>query len=204
MTETLWNERYKNEAYIYGTEPNLFLTSAARFLKPQSDILCLAEGEGRNGVFLARQGHRVSAFDLSSEGKKKAQRLAAANKVALDYTVCDVRDYDFEQRAWDAVISIFAHTDPDTRHAAWKNITRTIKDNGLFILEAYHPRQIADRYGTGGPKQIDWLVSLEELHRFFDGFDILHEAEIERDVQEGLFHNGKACVTQFICRRPAA
>ncbi|MBN2689113.1 MAG: class I SAM-dependent methyltransferase [Gammaproteobacteria bacterium] len=198
---TKWNERYSGEHYVYGTEPNRFLSSVAHLLKPRSNVLCLAEGEGRNSVFLAKQGHHVSAFDISTTGREKAQRLAKENNVFVQYEICDVNDYQFGYEKWDAIISIFAHTSSDIRDKVLPKIAKALKGGGFFILEAFHPNQVEHKYNTGGPKDVDWLVSLEELCDFFVGFEIIHAKEIERAVTEGLFHSGKAYVTQFVCRK---
>ncbi len=196
-----WNERYSRQNYVYGTEPNTFLQSVTGCLEIPSNILCLAEGEGRNAVFLAAQGHHVAAVDISSAGYEKALRLARENDVLIAYTVSDINHYDFGTETLDAIVSIFAHTDPETLSNTWKKAAAGLKRGGYFILEAYHPRQIKDGYASGGPKDISWLVTLNDLKTAFKGFEILHGEEIERDVTEGSLHTGQAYVTQFIARK---
>lgn len=198
---TFWNERFSQPGYAYGTEPNAFLRSAITHLPKAGRVLCLGEGEGRNAVFLARQGYEVSAIDLSAAGRDKALALAAANEVSIDYTVTNVNDYDFGIDRWDAIVSIFAHTDAQTRQRVYRHTLAALKPGGLFIIESYHPRQL--QYTTGGPKDITWLVALDDLRHYFPDQQILHQSEAERDVTEGSAHTGKAFVTQFIFKKMA-
>lgn len=201
MSKQFWNDRYAQEDYVYGVAPNQFLKSSLDLFPPKSKILCLAEGEGRNSAFLASHGHNITAIDFSASGKIKAEKLAKENHVALDYIVTDINDFDFGTNKWDAIISIFAHTDPATRQRTFKQSLQSLKPNGIFLLEAYHPNQLEMQYGTGGPKQIDWLILLNELDMAFAGQDTILRKEYEREVNEGTFHSGKAFVTQFICRK---
>ena len=197
----MWDERFGQEDYVYGKEPNAFLKSSLGYLPETGRVLCLAEGEGRNGVFLAKQGYDVHAIDISTAGKEKAEKLATENGVAIDYVVSDVNDYDFGEEKWDAIISISAHTDPETRGNVYRKVLPALKENGVFFLEAYHPNQLLQGYGTGGPKEASWMVSLEDLLAFFPVENVLHQAEMERDVREGKFHTGKAFVTQFVWKK---
>lgn len=196
-----WNERYSQPDYAYGIEPNDFLKDFLGVFPDKGRILCPGEGEGRNAVFLAKNGHEVCAVDFSSVGQEKALKLAEENRVSINYVVADINDFDFGEARWDAVVSIFAHTDPDTRRRTLQNALKALKTGGVFVLEAYHPKQIALRYGTGGPRDIEWLVSLEDLVPCFSGQQIIHQLETERTVHEGHAHSGKAFVTQFICRK---
>lgn len=196
-----WNARYEQADYMYGTAPNDFLAASLPHFPDKARVLCLAEGEGRNAVFLAKQGFDVHAFDISDAGQAKANRLAQEHGVPLTYTVCDVNDFDFGQDQWDAIVSISAHTDPDTRRKTLKKALAGLKQGGIFLLEAYHPNQIEQGYNTGGPKQTDWLVTLAELQEAFAGQNIRHQAALEREVHEGQHHTGKAFVTQFICAK---
>jgi SAM-dependent methyltransferase len=199
MNVQFWNERYSQPEYVYGTEPNTFLKSSVHHFPKTGRVLCLAEGEGRNALFLAKQGYDVCAVDLSSAGKEKTEKLASDNGVSIDYIVSDLNDFDFGENKWDAIVSISAHTDPVTRKRIYQESLKALKENGIFILESYHPKQL--EYGTGGPGDIEWLVSLDDLLPYFSTQRIVHQAEVERDVNEGIFHTGKAFVTQFICQK---
>ncbi|GAA4437433.1 class I SAM-dependent methyltransferase [Bremerella cremea] len=200
-TQSFWNERFGQSEYIYGKEPNAFLKASAFYFPPSGKVLCLAEGEGRNGLFLAQEGHQVSAVDLSTEGKRKAEQLAAENNVTIDYTISDLNDFDYGVERWDAIVSIFAHIDSASRRSIYPRLVEALKPGGVFLLEAYHPRQL--EYGTGGPKDVDMLVTLESLRLCFQGMQIPHQAELERNVMEGTFHTGNAYVTQFVASKPA-
>jgi SAM-dependent methyltransferase len=197
--ELFWNERYSQPGYGYGVEPNVFLKSSIDHFPRTGRVLCLGEGEGRNALFLAKQGYDVCAVDISSAGKEKAEKLASNHGVSFEYIVSDVNDYDFGGNKWDAIVSIFAHTDPVTRKRVYQKSLKALKVNGIFVLESYHPNQL--KYGTGGPKDIEWLVSLDDIIPHFPKQQIIHQVEIERDVSEGTFHTGKAFVTQIICKK---
>lgn len=195
-TQLFWNERYGQSGYAYGIEPNTFLKSSVSYFPKTGSVLSLGEGEGRNALFLSKQGYKVCAVDISSAGKEKAEKLAAENGVSFDYIVSDVNDFDFGVKKWDIIVSIFSHTDPVTRKQTYQKSLKALKENGIFILESYHPEQL--KYGTGGPKDIEWLVSLNDLTPYFSYGEIIHQVETEREVREGMFHTGKAFVTQFI------
>lgn len=193
-----WDKRYDCEHFVYGTEANEFLVQSSGQLKPQSKILCLADGEGRNSVYLSKLGHQVTAIDFSHVAQKKALILAQKNDIELNYIVCDMKEYPFEKNQWDAIVSIFAHTSSTTRHYIWDLIKFSLKKNGLFILEAYHPKQLELNYNSGGPKKTDWLVSLKDILSSFKAFNQYHQWEGERVVNEGTLHHGKAFVTQYV------
>lgn len=143
----------------------------------------------------------MCGIDISVEGQKKARRLAADHGVSFDYIVCDVNDFDFGDQQWDMIVSIFAHTDPQTRRKTLGRVAGALKENGVFVLEAYHPRQLTEHYKTGGPQDVSWQVALDELMPYFSRFEILHQAEKVRVVHEGSAHTGEAFVTQFIVRK---
>lgn len=196
---SFWNERFSGSGYAYGTDPNDFLKRSVGHFHGGGRVLCLAEGEGRNALFLARRGYEVCAIDLSDTARDKAMKLAAEHGVTFEYVVTDVNDYDFGIDAWDAIVSISAHTDPATRQRVFRKTLKGLKPGGVFLLEAYHPNQL--NYDTGGPRDIAWLVALDDLHHHFSERGIIHQAELERDVSEGAYHTGKAFVTQFIFRK---
>lgn len=145
----MWNERYNVEHYVYGTDPNQFLEQNVDRL-PQGEVLCLAEGEGRNAVFLARRGYRVTAVDASSIGLAKAERLAAKHGVRIETLCADLADYNLGNERWDGVVSIFAHVPPPIRMRLHGQMQQALKPGGVLLLEAYTPAQIGR--GTGVPQ----------------------------------------------------
>lgn len=195
----MWDQRYSAEEYIYGTEPNDFLASVASKI-PKGKVLCLAEGEGRNAVFLAEQGYEVVAVDASAVGLQKAQRLAQERGVSIKTITCDLADFDIEPESWDGVVSIFAHVPPPLRLLLHKKVVDGLRPGGVLVLEAYRPQQL--RYQTGGPPTAELMMTLESLGHELNGMTIEHGVELEREVIEGLFHTGKAAVVQIIGTKP--
>lgn len=193
-----WDVRYAGEAFMYGTAPNAFLREQMGLLPAGGRVLCLAEGEGRNAVFLAEHGFQVTGVDGSKVGLEKAQRLARERKVKLETVVADLRDFDLGVARWDAVVSIWCHVPPDLRASLHPRIVAALAPGAVFLLEHYHPRQL--EYRTGGPPDAALLVTRSELEHDFSGLTVLHAFEGEREIQEGVGHAGKSFVTQFIAR----
>lgn len=194
-----WDERYGDAEYVYGRQANDFLRENAKLFKKGDAVLSLAEGEGRNGVFLAQRGCSVRGVDFSAAARAKALRLAQELGVVLEYDTADLADYDLGDNKWDGVVSIFCHPPAALRPALYASIRRALKPGGIFLLESYNKRQLA--YDTGGPRDAAYLPSLDELRRAFDGFDVIRAQDLERNVQEGPHHSGLAAVTQFIARK---
>jgi SAM-dependent methyltransferase len=204
MTQTFteseyWDERYRDEAYFYGFSPNDFLREHAGLFKAGDRVLSLAEGEGRNAVFLAQRGCKVRGVDFSARGYEKAMELARRQVVSIEYDVADLTQYNMGDAQWDGVVSIFCHLSERDRPALYRSIKRGLKPRGVFLLESYNKQQLD--FGTGGPKEISHLVSLSDLTGAFGDFEILLARDILRDVQEGTHHNGAGSVTQFIVRK---
>jgi hypothetical protein len=197
--DPMWNTRYAGDTFFYGTEPNDFVVAQAPHLPRGGRVLCLAEGEGRNAVFLARQGLHVTGVDSSSVGLAKARGLAAKHGVPLATVVADLRDYEPGEARWEGIVSIWCHLPSSLRAIEHPRLVRALAPGGALIVEHYHPKQRA--YGTGGPKDVDLLLTLEELRRDFSALEELHAFEGERDVQEGTGHSGKSFVTQFVARK---
>ena len=195
----MWNERYSAPDYIYGTEPNDFLHEHAGTLPPGSRLLCLAEGEGRNAVFLAQQGHTVTAVDLSEVGLAKAAALATARGVQIDCIHADLADFDLGQQQWDGIISIFCHLPSAVRQPLYARLAAALRPGGVLLLESYTPRQLA--FGTGGPKDADMLIDVDTLRRELPGLQFSLLRELEREVVEGSFHTGMAAVVQAVAQR---
>lgn len=199
MNAEFWNERYGHEAYAYGTEPNDFLKAEAHRIPARGQILCLAEGEGRNAAFLAEMGHRVTAVDQSSEGLRKAQALAAAKGVSVATVCADLASFELGAAAYDAVVAIFAHLPAALRARVHAAAVRALKPGGVFILEAYRMEQLA--LNSGGPRDATMLMSVQGLERELAplSFDVARNAE--RDIQEGAFHKGLSATVQIVARR---
>lgn len=199
LESAFWDERFKEEVYAYGLEPNDFLREQVDLFQKGDQVLCLAEGEGRNGVFLAQHHCRVRGVDFSAKGRKKALRLAQKQGVNMDYDLADLTTYEMGRSRWNGIVSLFCHLPENQRPALYQSIKDALKPGGLFLVEAYNKRQLA--YSTGGPANASHLFSLEELVRTFSEFETIVARDLERDIQEGPSHNGLSAVTQFIVRK---
>jgi SAM-dependent methyltransferase len=195
-----WDERYSDPDYVYGTEPNDYLVSVVDRI-PRGKVLCLGEGEGRNGVYLARQGCDVTAVDASQVGLDKASRLAADHGVEIRTIVSDLAHFRIEAESWDAIVSIFCHVPPEIRAPLHRRCVEGLKPGGVLVLEAYTPRQIGK--GTGGPPSAGLTMHLEILRQELAGLKFVHAVEFDREVLEGKYHTGEGAVVQVLARKPA-
>ena len=197
-----WDERYGTEEYVYGTAANDFLAAECHRI-PSGHVLCLADGEGRNGVHLAALGFEVTSVDASSVGLAKARRLAESRRVVIHTQLADLSTFDLGRGAWTGIVSIFAHLPPDVRRAVHHQVPDALAPGGCFLLEAYTPTH--RKLGRpGGPPEIDWLMTLETLATELAPLEIVLGREIERDVNEGHQHAGLSHVVQVVARKPAA
>ena len=196
---SMWNERFATEHYIYGTEPNDFLRHHYSAI-PLGKVLCLAEGEGRNAVFLAQQGYQVTAVDGSDIGLEKAQKLAAERGVNIETIHADLADFDLGSERWDGIISIFGHLPSSLRTKVYRQAVKALKPGGVLLLEGYAKEQL--QYQTGGPRDEDLLLSIAALQQELDGLNFNHLEALEREVLEGSLHTGKAAVIQVIANKP--
>ena len=195
---TDWDARYAEPGWAFGTEPNDFLREQAHHLPP-GRVLCLAEGEGRNSVWLAGQGYAVTAVDVSSAGLEKAQRLARERNVSITSVCADLATFDMEPGAWQGIVSIFAHVPVDVRQRVHAGVLVGLAPGGVLLLEAYRPQQVGR--GTGGPSEDDRLLDLARLRAELGSLEWLLARELERDVVEGRCHTGPASVVQLVARR---
>ncbi|MBI5790050.1 MAG: class I SAM-dependent methyltransferase [Rhodocyclales bacterium] len=195
-----WNQRYGKEEFAYGVEPNDFLVEHARQIKPGGRVLCLADGEGRNGVWLATQGHAVTSVDIAAEGMAKARRLAAEQGVALSTEVADLAGYDLGRETWDGIVSIFMHLPTRLRREVFARAVAALRPGGVVLFEAYAKGQLGR--GTGGPPEIDLLVALADVEQEFPGCRILHAFCGLREVNEGRHHKGTGEVAQLVVQKP--
>jgi len=198
----MWETRYADaEGYVYGTEPNDFLAATAPGL-PVGDVLCMADGEGRNGVYMASLGHRVTSIDLTRSGMEKAAQLALERGVDLTTVVADLGLYDIGTECWDIVVSIFAHMPPPVRRTLHAKAVTALRPGGILVLEAYTPDQIGR--GTGGPPVPELTMTLDTLRHELTGLVFDHELETVRPVVEGPGHTGDGAVVQIIARKPVS
>ncbi|MCU0833075.1 MAG: class I SAM-dependent methyltransferase [Chromatiaceae bacterium] len=195
----MWDERYSAEGYVYGTEPNGFLVAKAELL-PAGRVLCLAEGEGRNAVWLAEQGFEVTAVDASAVGLHKARALAAERGVRITTVHADLAAFVIEPGSWDGIVSIFCHLPPALRAQVHRRCVAGLRSGGVMLLEAYTPDQVGR--GTGGPPSVELMMDAETLRLELTGLEFLELSETEREIHEGVFHNGVGAVVRLVGRKP--
>jgi SAM-dependent methyltransferase len=198
----MWDQRYGEDGFAYGTDPNDFLAAhATRALPAGGEVLCLAEGEGRNAVFLARMGYRVTGVDASAVGLAKARALAAQHGVEVETVVADLADYDLGVARWDGIVSIWCHTPSALRTRLHRAVVAALRPGGALLLEAYTPRQLD--FKTGGPPVADMMMTLAGLRDELAGLDLEVGEEKVRAVHEGRYHHGDSAVVQVVARKPA-
>ena len=197
-----WNRRFSAPEYIFGTAPNAFLASKRALLRPGQRALCVADGEGRNSVWLAEQGLEVTAFDVSPVGVEKARRLAAERGVSVRHEVAGVYDFAWPEAAYDVVAAIFVQfADPAMRAFMFERMARALKPGGLLLLEGYTPKQL--EYRTGGPSRLENLYTASLLLDAFPGFEILQLEEYDTLVAEGTQHCGRSALIDLAARKGA-
>lgn len=197
----VWNQRYAAaEGYLFGQEPNRFLASEAHRLKPRQRVLCLADGEGRNGTFLAGLGLDVLSVDLSPVALAKARALAAERGVSLKFEEVNLATWDWPVDAFDAVVAIFIQfAGPDLRSRMFRNIEACLRSGGLLLIEGYRPEQLA--YGTGGPPNAENLYTEDLLREAFAGMQILSLRAYDAAVEEGSAHKGMSALIDMVARK---
>lgn len=197
----MWDERYRDPEYVYGTEPNDFLAAnAERYLPAGGEVLCLAEGEGRNAVFLARRGYRVTGVDGSAVGLAKARALAERHGVTIETVVSDLAAFELGVARWDGIVSIWCHLPSQLRARVHRAAVAALRPGGGFLLEAYTPKQL--EYDTGGPRSVDMLMTAAAVREELAGLDIIVAEEKLREIHEGKFHGGASAVLQVIAKKP--
>lgn len=199
---TFWDERFAEPGYKYGTEPNQFLREQAGRLPPGARVLVPGDGEGRNGVWLAQQGHHVLAVDSSGVGLAKAQALAQQRGVAIQTVQADLADWAPPLPAWDAVVLIYLHLPSAIRTAVHRRLAGALVPGGWLVLEAFHPDQLGR--SSGGPKDVDMLYTLAQIRADLAGLcDEVPGWEGEVQLAEGPGHQGAGLVTRVIAQRRA-
>ncbi len=198
-----WDERYSASEYIFGTQPNEYLVAQAHHIAPGSRVLCVADGEGRNGVWLAQQGHSVEAFDLSPVGVAKAQALARGARVQVQYRVSSCDGWDWKPAHYDAVVAVFVQfADPPMRERLFGAIADCLKPGGLVILQGYTPQQL--QYKTGGPPLVSHLYTAQLLREAFADLEIVELREYEAELTEGTRHRGRSALVGMVARKTAS
>ncbi|OCW57279.1 SAM-dependent methyltransferase [Hoeflea olei] len=197
----MWDRKYDRADYVYGTAPSRFLLEQAQWLTPGLRALSLADGEGRNSVFLAQQGLDVTAVDSSGVALAKARRLAGARSVPVTFIHADLREWDWQPESYDLVVAIFIQfAEPALRDRIFKGMRRTLKPGGVLLLHGYTPRQLD--FGTGGPSDAALLYTVEMLAEAFDGMAIERLEAYEAEIDEGIGHSGRSALIDLVARKP--
>ncbi len=200
-----WNERYSNQDYAYGTEPNIFFKESLKNYNPKGKLLLPAEGEGRNAVYAAKTGLEVYAFDISEEGKRKALELAKREQVTLHYEVGNFPELQLTHNKYDAIGLIFAHFPPEIKKPYYKKMMELLNPGGWVILEGFSKENLELKKANpqiGGPGLLELLFSLEEIKTDFSELEILKLEKVLVELQEGKHHVGMASTIRFIGRKP--
>lgn len=201
MNASHWDQRFAAHDYLFGTEPNVFLRREVTRLPTHGRVLAIADGEGRNGVYLAQHGFDVVATDISPAGLAKARRLANQRGVALTLKQVDLAHYDWPEANFDAVVAIFVQfAEPMLRASMFSGFIRTLRPGGILLLEGYRPEQL--RFGTGGPKAEENLYTESLLRTSFAELEILDISSYDVELDEGAGHNGMSAVIDLIARKP--
>jgi len=197
----VWDKRYAQNGFLFGTEPAAALRKHASSFHDGAACLCVADGEGRNSVWLAEQGHQVTAWDASSVAVEKAKGLAQVREVSVDFRVDDASSYDWSAEQFDVVVAIFIQfAGPDLRDKMFNGMKRATRSGGLLFLHGYTPEQIA--FGTGGPPCAENLYTEEILKEGFSDFEILHLDRYIAEIDEGTGHSGTSALIDLIARKP--
>ncbi len=194
-----WDERYAQEGFAFGTEPNDFLREQHHWI-PRGRVLCVGEGEGRNAVFLAERGYKVVGVDPSRVGLEKARVLARKRGVSIETVASPIEEYPLGEEEWRGVVSIFVHLFPEVRRELHRRVVGALARGGVLVLEAYTPRQL--ELGTGGPPHPERLLSLEGVREELAGLELVVAREVEREIREGRMHTGRGSVVQVVAVRP--
>ncbi len=199
--EKFWNERFSTDEFIFGREPNKYLKiKSDLYLRKQGRILSIADGEGRNSVWLAKHDHQVEAFDISQVAIEKAKSFAAQSQVEVAYQRADCDSFIWPTEKYDAVIAVFIQfADPELRQRIFANIFKTLKSGGLLILQGYTPKQLD--YKTGGPGELSHLYTEELIRNLLSEMEILEIESYEEELQEGVRHRGMSALMGVVARK---
>ncbi len=196
----VWNERYSGEEYHFGTDPSVFLVAQQAFLKPGMQCLALADGEGRNGVWLAERGLHVLSVDSSSVAVEKARKLAQRRGVKMELELADLAHWDYGVDRFDIVVAVFIQfASPELRQKMFDEIKNCLKPGGLLLLHGYTPRQL--EYRTGGPSQLENLYTGAMLRAAFSDMEIISIHEYDQEIREGAGHSGMSALIDLVAKK---
>lgn len=197
----MWEERFNTPDYVFGTAPARFMTDHDSLFAPGQRALCVADGEGRNSVWLAEQGLEVTALDYAPSAVAKARALAAARGVTLTHVQADVFDWDWPEAAFDHVVGVFIQfMGAAARKVLFDRMKAAVRPGGLITLHGYTPKQL--EHGTGGPRALENLYTPEILADHFAGWEIVENREHAREIVEGTGHAGMSALIDLVARRP--
>jgi cyclopropane fatty-acyl-phospholipid synthase-like methyltransferase len=196
-----WNDRFARDDYLFGRAPNAFVAAQAHRLAPGMRVLCVADGEGRNSVWLAERGLVVTAFDFSTNALRKAHALANERSARVEFAEADMLTYAWSSASFDALVAIFIQfLSPEERPDVFAGMRSAVAPGGLFLLEGYRPEQVG--YATGGPKKASHMYTRQWLTDEFAGWEILHLEAYDADVAEGTAHSGRSALIDLVARKP--
>lgn len=197
----MWDQRYATTEYVFGTEPAEFLPRFRDLLDPGSEALVVADGEGRNSVYLAEQELQVTAMDVSDVGVAKARSLAAARGVTVDFRVADILTWEWAPDAYDLVVAVFIQfLDPQQRATVFGGMQRTLRPGGRLLLHGYRVEQI--KHGTGGPSDPAHLYDEGLLADAFAEMRIDVLRSYDTRLQEGAGHSGMSALIDLVATKP--
>jgi SAM-dependent methyltransferase len=196
----VWDKRYSGEGFLFGTEPAAFVKAHVHLLTPGQTALCVADGEGRNSVFLAEQGLAVTAMDASPVGVEKARRLAAERGVSIDFRIADVLSWEWIPNSYDIVLAVFIQfLTPDERSAVFEGMKRTLRPGGYLLLHGYQPEQVD--YATGGPPYRENMYTADLLRQAFGDLSIERLAAYDTIIKEGTGHDGMSALIDLVAKK---
>jgi len=201
--EAFWSARYRDagDDYLFGTAPNKFLAGQAEYFGAGVSVLSVADGEGRNAVWLAEQGCAVTATEISSVALEKAARLAHSRHIVVDFVQADIFNWDWPQAAFDAVVGIFIQfAGPAERPRQLAGMQQSVKPGGVLLLQGYTPKQL--EFGTGGPSAVENLYTAALLRQVFADWEIILLREYEDTIAEGTAHAGRSALIDLVARKP--
>ncbi len=196
----MWHERFKEQEYVYGKNPNKFIRQAASFIKQKGKVLSIAEGEGRNAVFLAGEKFQVTAWDYARSGIEKTEKLAAEKNVVVNAELQDLAEACWRENSWDAVIHVFGHFPKPVFDRTMAGIKAGVKPGGVYIAELFTTDQL--RFPSGGPRTAELLCTPEQLLKEFTGWYSKHFFCGEAERNEGRLHQGTSHVIQCVFQKP--
>ena len=195
-----WEQRFDNDSYIFGVEPNEYLRSQLKLLKP-GNVLSIADGEGRNSVWLAKKDFEVDAFDFSSNAIRKAQRLADANNVIVNFHNSDWQSFNWKKNHYDNIVGIFFQfAGPEDRMKIFNHIDASLKPGGVVVLQGYSTAQM--KFNTGGPGKLEHLYDEKILVTAFKHYELLDIRTYESEILEGTSHKGMSGLIGFVAKKP--